>query len=343
MGMTTTTQPSKSQVANEATSKTASRGKLIAYLQLLRPANIVTAWADIFAGYSVVLAGYATGYGATELMATADSKPLFYSLLWLLVATTGLYAGGVVFNDVCDAELDAVERPERPIPSGQVPMAAAVGLGVAMLGMGIAAAARVSALSFGLAAAIALNALLYDKFSKHHTFLGPLNMGICRGCNLLLGVSAIASGSVVQSAQAQSSLLTTLLLLSCIPLAYIGAITAISQGEVHGGEKKTGAIALLLLTIVVSILLGLSTFPTISFWPLLPFVLLLSALVFPPFIRAAQDPAADKIRAAVKAGILSLIVLDASIGAGFAGWPYGLATLALLPLSIGVAKLFAVT
>ncbi|MGB3292783.1 MAG: hypothetical protein WBB01_07355, partial [Phormidesmis sp.] len=75
-----------------------------AYLQLMRPANVVTAWADILAGYAAGL-----GVGVIAFPST--------TLVWLLLATTGLYAGGVVFNDVFDAELDTVERPERPIPS----------------------------------------------------------------------------------------------------------------------------------------------------------------------------------------------------------------------------------
>ncbi|NEP43227.1 MAG: UbiA family prenyltransferase, partial [Okeania sp. SIO2H7] len=70
-----------------------------AYLQLMRPANIITAHADILVGYAAS--------GATDP----------YRLGWLLLATTGLYGDGVVFNDVFDAELDAIERPERPIPS----------------------------------------------------------------------------------------------------------------------------------------------------------------------------------------------------------------------------------
>ena len=31
-----------------------------------------------------------------------------------------LYAAGMVLNDAFDAELDARERPERPIPSGRI-------------------------------------------------------------------------------------------------------------------------------------------------------------------------------------------------------------------------------
>src|SRR3569832_2105826 len=72
------------------------------YLQLVRPANLVTAAADILAGYAVA--------GCPDLRV----------LFWLLIATVGLYAGGIVFSDFFDAKLDASERPERPIPRGAV-------------------------------------------------------------------------------------------------------------------------------------------------------------------------------------------------------------------------------
>ena len=63
------------------------------------------------------------------------------------------------FNDVFDASLDAVERPERPIPSGRASLTGAVCLGLALLLGGTAAAVQVSAVSGGLAIAIALSAL----------------------------------------------------------------------------------------------------------------------------------------------------------------------------------------
>ncbi|MBE9077528.1 UbiA-like protein EboC [Romeria aff. gracilis LEGE 07310] len=307
--MSTATAASKTWIRTSASIR--------AYLQLMRPANIVTAWADILAGYS-----------ATGLVMSEQTWP---PLLWLLLATTGLYAGGVVFNDVFDAELDAVERPERPIPSGQSSLKGAIGLGIALLGLGIGAAAQVSELSLGLAIVIAIAALLYDRFSKHHSLIGPINMGLCRGCNLLLGVSAVAEQTQM------------LWFLALIPLAYIGAITAISQGEVAGGQQRTGVIALLLLSMVTGALFGLSFLPSVQGWNLLPFTLLLIGLVFPPFLQAADTPNADMIRAAVKAGILALIVLDASLAAGFAGWPYGLVVLSLLPGSKGISRLFAMT
>ena len=75
------------------------------YLELLRPPNVMTAVADVLAGYAVAgLSNWA-------------------ALPWLLGATACLYAGGVVLNDFFDRHLDARERPERPLPSGRVPAA----------------------------------------------------------------------------------------------------------------------------------------------------------------------------------------------------------------------------
>ena len=290
-----------------------------AYLQLMRPANIVTAWADILLGYAAA--------GAVTMKENLN----FVVLGWLILATTGLYAGGVVFNDVCDAELDAVERPERPLPSSRASVSGAILLGTGLLLMGIVAAAMVSGLSAILATIVAITALLYDKWGKHQTLLGPLNMGACRGGNLLLGVSAVPQA------------VSDRWYLALIPIIYIAAITAISQGEVYGGRKITGIVAIALIGLVIGDIVGLGLLSEYTLLVTLPFLTLFTALVLPPFIKAAITPSPELIQTAVKAGVLSLIVLDATIAAGFANWIYGLLLLALLPVSRFLARLFSVT
>ncbi|MEM8805353.1 MAG: UbiA-like protein EboC [Cyanobacteria bacterium P01_G01_bin.38] len=297
---------------------------LWAYLQMMRPANILTAWADI-------LLGYAASGAALVSLTTPVIPESFIPLGWLLLSTTGLYGGGVVFNDVFDAELDAEERPERPIPSGRASMAEAVALGGVLLTIGVAAAAQVSWLSAALAGFIAMAALSYDAIAKHNAMLGPLNMGLCRGANLLLGVSALPLA--VQAYW----------FLALIPVVYIAAITTISRGEVHGGSRATGIVALLMLGTVIGGMFGLALLPNYTRLNVLPFATLFVALAVPEFIRATLNPTADQIRGAVKAGIICLIILDAAIAAGFTNWLYGLAVLALLPVSKGLAQLFAVT
>jgi 4-hydroxybenzoate polyprenyltransferase len=303
---------------------------LLAYLRLTRPANIVTAVADILAGYSI-----------SVFVENLFSKWIIpqhqFNLLFLILATIGLYGGGVVMNDVADYKLDKIERPERPIPSGLASRTGAAILGICLLIFGIGCAAMVSCLSGDIAAAIALLALVYDFFGKHHKLLGPVNMGLCRGGNLLLGLSATFSILLVWP-------------LAILPVIYIAAITMISRGEVVGGNKIAISYAGVMYGIVIGGLFFISVFLNHSgsfFEPQLliasAFILFFSILIFRPLIHAYRNPEPMNIRKAVKAGVLSLIVMDAALSTCFTGWMYGLIILALLPLSILLAKAFAVT
>ena len=72
-------------------------------LGLGRVSNLPTVWTNMLTG--VVLAG-----------GTLDD-----ARAWLLAAALSLfYIAGMYLNDAFDADIDAVERPERPIPAGRV-------------------------------------------------------------------------------------------------------------------------------------------------------------------------------------------------------------------------------
>jgi 4-hydroxybenzoate polyprenyltransferase len=297
------------------------------YFELMRPANIVTAWADILVGFAASGAGIIL----IKLINGDANFGVLIPLAWLLLATTGLYGGGIVFNDVFDADLDAKERPNRAIPSGRVSLKNAILLGSLLFAIGIGAAFQVSWVSGAIAIFITLSALLYNSLAKHHPFFGPLNMGLCRGSNLLLGVSAVPG------------IIAERWYLTLIPVIYIAAITAISQGEVHGGKKITGVLALILIAIVLTAILALGILPEYTAIAALPFAIFLAIRILPNFIKAAREPLPENIRNAVKIGVLSLIVLDATVASGFAGLYYGLAVLILLPISMKLAQIFAVT
>lgn len=289
-------------------------------LQLMRPANLVTAVADVLAGLSL-----AALTGSFSPLAT--EQPIWL----LLVSTIGLYGGGVVLNDVFDAELDAIERPERAIPSGRVGLGQAATLGVGLLVLGIVLAFVYSPAAGGLAALIAGLAVFYDRFGKHISWFGPVNMGLCRGGNLLLGVAA-AGTAAVQS----------LWWLAVIPVIYIAAITMISRDEVHGGKRPTLYIAagLYLLVSAAQLMMALRA-QTLALTA--SFVGLHLLLIGRPLIRAIQNPIGPNIGGAVKAGVLSLIVMDAAWVSVSGNWQLALGTLVLLPVSLWLAKAFAVT
>lgn len=304
-----------------------------AYLELIRPANVVTAFADILAGFAAAgaMARLFSAVGAPNIVDGPFAGGLAADLAWLLLSTAGLYAGGVVLNDVFDAELDAVERPERAIPSGRVPRRRAAAFGSALLVIGVAAASMVGVLPLFIAAFVATCAVLYDAFGKHQPILGPVNMGLCRGGNLLLGVSVVPAT------------VGELWFLAAIPVAYISAVTAVSAGEVLGGTRASGMVAILLVGGVTAALLVLGIRIEYSIVHALPFIALLVLLVFPPLVRASVEPSPDRLRTAVKVGVLSLVVMDAALAAGFGGWPAGLVVLALLPVSFLLGRAFAVT
>lgn len=295
--------------------------KIIAHIKLMRPANVITAIADIMAGFA------ASGMVVFWLENAEGGLTLF----WLIMSTIGLYAGGVVFNDVFDAELDRVERPERPIPSGAASVFSAGAFGSSLLILGVFSAWMVSNASLLLALFIAACALVYDAWGKHHNTLGPINMGMCRGGNLLLGISTVPAA------------LSEVWFISLIPIIYIAAITMISRGEVHGGSSTTIRWAVVMYGIIIISILALAFFFNAAFWQVVPFLVLLAYFIFPPLFTAMSSPEPRHIGMAVKAGILSLIILDAALATAFAGWLYGLIVMLLFPLSRLVAKAFAVT
>jgi 4-hydroxybenzoate polyprenyltransferase len=284
-----------------------------AYLELLRPANVVTALADVLAGFA--LAG----------LGPRDALP------WLLAATACLYAGGVVLNDVFDRHVDRLERPERPIPSGRVSTAAGAVLGGALLLSGIGLAAQANQTAMFVAVAIAALVLFYDAEAKKHIQTGPVTMGACRGMNLLLGIAA------------RPAALAAAWPIAAIPLLYIAGVTTLSRGEVHGGQRRTATVALLSLSAGWLLLAAFAVF--FGEHPLLGSIVALALAwrVFPPFWHARQSPSPEVIRAAVRRGVLSLVLVDATIGAACAGPLWAALILATGLVAAALARLFAVT
>ncbi|MDP7100870.1 MAG: UbiA family prenyltransferase [Rhodospirillales bacterium] len=139
-------------------------------LRLGRVSNLPTVWTNVLAG--LTLAG--AGASAAQIAA-------------LMISMTFFYLGGMYLNDAFDAKIDAAERPDRPIPSGQVSARTVFCLGFAMLALGIIGLACAGTrLPDGIGWAPAIAGLLlaacivfYDWHHKNNP-LGPLVMGACR-------------------------------------------------------------------------------------------------------------------------------------------------------------------
>ena len=185
-----------------------------------------------------------------------------------------------------------------------------------------------------VAGATAACVLLYDAWGKRQGLLGPVNMGLCRALNLLLGIAAAPE------------MLTGAWPLALLPLVYIAAVTAVSRGEVHGGRQEVTAYALISLSLVLVALAavalgrgGVSAAGATG----VTFTLVLAWRVLPAFWGAYQDPTPGPIRHAIRTGVLSLVLLDAVIGASYGGALYSLVILATGLVAGQLARLFAVT
>ncbi|HEX6962239.1 MAG TPA: UbiA family prenyltransferase [Lacipirellula sp.] len=157
---------------------TATRpGRALAWWQLLRAANVFTAASNVIAGFLIVRGEW------------TPAK----TLALLIGSSACLYLAGMVLNDVYDAELDALERPERPIPAGHISRTTASSAGWALLTSGVLLA-WLAAVTAGnpmpglLAVLLAFAIVRYDKVLKS-TWAGPMAMGWCRVLNVLLGAS----------------------------------------------------------------------------------------------------------------------------------------------------------
>ena len=287
---------------------------------MMRPANIVTSVADILAGIAI------SGYVFNQSFHTQNLLPV----LLLCFSTIGLYGGGVVFNDVFDASLDKTERPERPVPSGLITIKEAAALGAVMLIAGITAAFFTSFTSGVIAFFVAVSALVYNKWGKHLSLLGPVNMGLCRGLNLLLGISIVPYA------------VNHWWLLALVPIIYIASITMISRGEVHGGSRSILYFASLLYIIVIGLIAGFAIAREKILFSLI-FLLPFAWMIFNPLLKAIKEPVGKNIGKAVKAGVLALILMNAAWAAAFGALYLALIILLLLPLSLKLSKIFAVT
>jgi 4-hydroxybenzoate polyprenyltransferase len=212
-----------------------------------------------------------------------------------------------------------------------VSAAGAATLGIAFLTGGVLAAAQATPAAFFVAVTIAALVVLYDAVTKRHAIAGPINMGLCRALNLLLGVSATPAA------------LWSGWPLGLFSLIYIAAVTTVSRGEVHGGRTPIARMALISLVAVVVGLLALTIRSATGRFAGVVLVAALAYRVLPPYWQVLKEPHPVVIRRAVKAGVLSLVLVDATISAAYAGPIYAAAVLATGLVAGSLARLFSVT
>lgn len=302
--------------------------KTRAVLQLVRFPAVFSAMADIGLGFLL-----------THNDWLIDDCPLPFALL--LASTCGLYLAGMALNDVFDRQVDAQERPLRPIPSGRVSLKAAVGLSAGLIIGGLVAAAFVGLTSLIVAGLIVVAVLAYDGSLKK-TPVGPVSMGSCRFLNVLLGASA---GMTLSGLFAAPQIWVALSL-----GVYIAGLTWFARNEAGVSHRtqlipamvviNTGLIGLVWLATNEAYGLGgrAPTARVVFAWAMVAIVVNRGLLL------ALSDPQPELVQRAVKTMIQWLIVLDAVMIYAASGNPaYAIGTAALIVPAMLIGRWVFVT
>jgi 4-hydroxybenzoate polyprenyltransferase len=254
--------------------------------------------------------------GDTLAGAAAAGKPLRGRRRVLPLASVALYWSGMALNDWADRTVDAIERPERPIPSGRITPSQALAVAGALSASGLCLAA-VGGGRDALWIALPLTGAIWAYDTKlKSTPAGPAAMGLCRALDVLLGAGGARWRSAIRPA--------------AVLAGHTVGVTVLSRGEVHGGSRAAGfgALAGTALSAIVA---------TGGRKPLPRIASSACALGYARGVGGAQlaagrDPSAKSVRKATVAGIHGMVPLQAGLAARQGSLAGAALVVALLPV-----------
>ncbi len=210
--------------------------KFNAWLQLARISNLPTVFSNVLVGAA---------------MASTSHVPDWPQVLLTISGASFFYIGGMALNDLMDRNIDRVERPQRPIPSGALSVLE-VGTFVALciaLGFGLIQYTD----PFSLVPAVALVASIISYNLLHKRWTGSLIfMGLCRAMVYFIGACAMAQPVPTDATYYEIiSIPFDLFTAAALLALYIIALTLVAQKEVSGGLgfRRWLAAALVLIPI----------------------------------------------------------------------------------------------
>jgi 4-hydroxybenzoate polyprenyltransferase len=297
-----------------------------AIARLTRLPNLPTAVADV-----------ALACLAATAALPHDQQPgfsqAFPAFVLLALASASFYLSGMVFNDYFDADEDRRDRPERPIPSGEVTLTQALRLGVGLLAAGVTFAvfAGITTKVAGLTtlavwptviSVLLIGAILAYDGALKVTVVGPLGMGACRMLNVLLGASIVGPPTGLA------------MHLGLVVGLYVVGLTWFARTEARTSSRMVLTFAAAVMASALLLALPLPLHLPEGQTPSPLFVYLLVGLGFflgLPAARAVRNPSPSRVQAAVTRFLMGLILLDAVLATATVGTAGVLIALLMAP------------
>ena len=296
----------------------------VSYLKLFRFPLVFTAIADSAAGYLI-------------------ASPVVHPGAMILVAlcSSGLYLFGMALNDIVDRERDRAIAPNRMLPSGRLTVKSAKIAAFAALGCSLIAILAVPEVPFLQRIVnwllVVLCIVAYNKFLK----FSPV-MGLVRGFNLLLGVTA---GRIVTFDVASQPWQYAMLVLPAF--VYVTALTYVSTLEdaTPNQRKVRVGVGVMCFGALLAALVGPAIHILVYFEPFWeaalrrPGAILIPIVLSGALIRLALQANDEKgVMTLVRDGVAGIILLDAALLASVEDMLSGLMIASLLlPAALSVA------
>lgn len=147
------------------------------YITLLRPSNFIITVASVFV--SCVLAGGRIEQAPVMILAS--------------LAAGLIGGGGMVINDIFDVEIDRINKPQRPLPSGAVSAASAALFYAVLSAVGLLLNLFLHSSAQAIASGAVVLIFFYSYRLKSTPLFGNLMVGFLTGLAFLYGGAAVGN------------------------------------------------------------------------------------------------------------------------------------------------------
>ena len=216
--------------------------KLFAHLETMRP-------------YTVIWCGLVSLAGAC--LSWQGFPPLHLALLTFFVPVMGWIAG-LYLSDFLDRDLDKIEKPHRPIPSGRISPYEALAVGSIYAIIGTVFSWYIGLRSFLLVFVVALLVLSYTSIAKSRGLFGHITRGVVTVAAYLYGV--FSSPASLEAIPIYIWFLAPVFLFHDANSNLVGAIRDM-EGDKKGGYKTIPVKYGLKKSIILSAVLTCIWFP----------------------------------------------------------------------------------
>lgn len=153
---------------------------LLAYIELARPLNGAIAFISAWLGGMFASEG--------QLANLVDIRLSLVSASALV-----LLSAGNAINDYCDYNIDLINRPRRPLPSGRIRKQNALIFTIVLIIIGIGLGALINTYATGIALLVSVAVVSYAFWLKRTPFIGNLVVSGLTGLTFIVGGIAIDS------------------------------------------------------------------------------------------------------------------------------------------------------